>query len=129
MIFLLLLLLGNDGLLTGKFHFNFHFLDVLNFLYIVLLFHFSLPPYKLRCIFQTHFHLGHSFCVFPLFPLYQSFLTLQHCEVQLYIGLILIEVRHLTWFKVAKFEFRLNLGFNLGFNNLTVRCRWSCSRC
>lgn len=56
-VFLDILLLGNDGLLSCELHLNFHFLHSLDLLNIVLLLHFTLPPVELGTVFEAHLHL------------------------------------------------------------------------
>ena len=58
MIFMDVLLLSKDGLISRQFHFDLHFLYAFYLLNIVFLFHFALPSVKLWTILETHLHLS-----------------------------------------------------------------------
>jgi hypothetical protein len=116
MVFIEFILLGKDGLFSGQFHLDFLFLDVLDVLNFVPLFHFSLPASELRSIFQTHFHLCHFCSVNFFFFVNQGFFPFECSNVQLNISLILCEVRDGSWLEIIEFMFFCQFLFPLLFD-------------
>jgi hypothetical protein len=79
MVLLDLVLLSLYSLLSRHFHLNLFLLNILDLLDIIFLFHFPLPPHKLRIIFQPHLHLLQPYLVLLLFFVNQMFLPFQCC--------------------------------------------------
>ena len=103
------LLLGEDGLLTGHLHLDLLHLDVLNLLNLVLLDHLLLPAGELARILEPHRHLVHFGGLQFLFFVEEGLLTLECRHIKLHVGLPRRVVRHLAGLKLVKFETCLDL--------------------
>ena len=107
MVLFLFALASEDGLFTGKLHFDFLFLDVLEALDLVFLVHLSLPAIELRSVLQAHCHLLELDLSLILFLINQVLFSLESRHIELDIGVVFIKVGHGSGSVTFEFE-RLN---------------------
>lgn len=115
-----LLLTRKDSLLTGQLHLDLHFLNVFDLFNVVLLLHLPLPSNELGGVFKTHLHLGELISVLTLFLVDQVLLTLEHRNVDLYVGLFGLEIGHGSWLEVTELQIFDKVGLDLFFNLIDI---------
>ena len=104
MVLLFFVFTGEDGLFPCQLHLNLLLLDVLEALNLILLIHLGLPTVELGGVLQAHSHLLKFLFFFSFFKVDQVLLAFERGDVEFDVGILFVEVRHLSRLNAIELE-------------------------